>query len=164
MALARLRCPLDAGGAIAAWHHRIVSQSCTQSFTPRLIPAAASDVLKDKTTCDVASAVAYAMRSRLVEHVLAEQPVPVGFWRSVGHSHNAFFVESFLDEAAHAAGKDPLQYRLAMLEGAPRHRRVLETAARAAGWGTPLQGANRGRGLALAGSVHSLCPQGARVE
>jgi len=164
MALARLRCALDASGAIAAWHHRIVSQSCTQSFTARLIPAAASDVLKDKTTCEGASDLAYAMPSRLVEHVLAEQPVPVGFWRSVGHSHNAFFVESFLDEAAHAAGKDPLQYRLAMLEGAPRHRRVLETAARAAGWGTPLQGANRGRGLALAESFHSIVAQVAEVE
>ena len=164
MALARLRCALDANGAIAAWHHRIVSQSCTQNFTARLIPAAASDLMKDKTTSEGAFDLAYAMPSRLVEHVLAEQPVPVGFWRSVGHSHNAFFVESFLDEAAHAAGKDPLQYRLAMLGGAPRHRRVLETAARAAGWGTPLSGKNQGRGIALAESFHSIVAQVAEVE
>ena len=164
MAVARLRCALDAGGAIAAWHHRIVSQSCTQSFTGRLIPAAASDVLKDKTTSEGAYDLAYEMPSRLVEHVLAEQPVPVGFWRSVGHSHNAFFVESFLDEVAHAAGKDPLRYRLAMLGGAPRHRRVLEAAARAAGWAEPLGGKGRGRGIALAESFHSIVAQVADVE
>ena len=55
------------------------------------------------------------MPNRLVEHVLAHEPVPVGFWRSVGHSYNAFFAEGFLDECAHAAGKDPLEYRLSML-------------------------------------------------
>ncbi|HTN27470.1 MAG TPA: xanthine dehydrogenase family protein molybdopterin-binding subunit, partial [Burkholderiales bacterium] len=164
MATARFRCALDANGAIAAWHNRIVSQSCTQSFTSRILPAAASYLMKDKTTSEGAYDLAYAMPNRLVEHVLAEQPVPVGFWRSVGHSHNAFFVESFLDEVAHAAGKDPLQYRIAMLGGAPRHRRVLETAARVAGWGTPLAGKNQGRGIALAESFHSIVAQVAEVE
>jgi isoquinoline 1-oxidoreductase subunit beta len=164
MAMARFRCALDASGTIAAWHNRIVSQSCTQGFTSRILPAAASDLMKDKTTSEGAYDLAYAMPNRLVEHVLAEQPVPVGFWRSVGHSHNAFFVESFLDECTHAAGKDPLQYRIAMLGGAPRHRRVLEAAARAAGWGTPLAGKNQGRGIALAESFHSIVAQVAEVE
>jgi isoquinoline 1-oxidoreductase beta subunit len=164
MAMAQFRCALDPAGAIAAWHNRIVSQSCTKGFTGRLLPAAASDVMKDKTTCEGAFDLAYAMPHRLVEQVLAEQPVPVGFWRSVGHSYNAFFVESFLDEVAYAAGKDPLAYRLAMLGGAPRHRRVLETAARAAGWGTPLPGKNQGRGIALAESFHSIVAQVAEVE
>ena len=161
MAMARLRSALGADGAIAAWHHRIVSQSCTQGFTARLLPAAASDLMKDKTTVEGAYDLPYAMPSRQVEHVLAEQPVAVGFWRSVGHSTNAFFVEAFLDEVAHAAGKDPLQYRLAMLAAVPRHRRVLETAARAAGWGKPLRG---GRGIALAESFHSIVAQVAEVE
>jgi isoquinoline 1-oxidoreductase beta subunit len=162
MALARLRCALAADGMILAWHHRIVSQSCTQNFTARLLPAASSNLMKDKTTVEGAFDLAYAMPNRLVEHVLAEQPVPVGFWRSVGHSTNAFFVESFVDEAAHAAGKDPLQYRLAMLSRAPRQRRVLETAARASGWGRPL--ASGGRGIALAESFHSIVAQVAEVE
>ena len=164
MAMAQFRCALDASGAIAAWHNRIVGQSCTQNFTARLLPAAASDLMKDKTTCEGAFDLAYSMPNRLVEHVLAEQPVPVGFWRSVGHSYNAFFVESFLDEVAHAAGKDPLQFRLAMLTGSPRHRRVLETAARAAGWGAPLAGDGAGRGIALAESFHSIVAQVAEVE
>ena len=164
MAMAQFRCVLDDSGALAAWHNRIVSQSCTQNFTARLLPAAASDLMKDKTTSEGAYDLAYSMPNRLVEHVLAEQPVPVGFWRSVGHSYNAFFVESFLDEVAHAAGKDPLQFRLAMLAGSPRHRRVLETAARAAGWGTPLARKGAGRGIALAESFHSIVAQVAEVE
>jgi isoquinoline 1-oxidoreductase beta subunit len=107
------------------------------------------------------------MPNRLVEHVLAHQPVPVGFWRSVGHSYNAFFTEAFLDEAARAAGKDPFEYRRAMLAGAPRHRRVLETAATMAEWGKPLAaapGVRAGRGIALAESFHSIVAQVAEVE
>jgi isoquinoline 1-oxidoreductase beta subunit len=167
MAMAKFRCALDANGAIAAWHNRIVSQSCMQGLTARLLPAAASDLMKDKTMVEGAFDLPYSMPNRRVEHVLASQPVPVGFWRSVGHSTNAFFVESFLDEVAHAAGSDPVKFRLAMLERAPRHRRVLETAARAAGWGTPIAqmpGSRTGRGIALAESFHSIVAQVAEVE
>jgi isoquinoline 1-oxidoreductase beta subunit len=92
----------------------------------------------------------------------------VGYWRSVGHSYNAYFVEAFLDEVAHAAGKDPFEYRRAMLAGAPRHRRVLETAAAMAGWGGSLAAADSGvrvaRGIALAESFHSIVAQVAEVE
>ena len=168
MAMARFRCALDAKGAIAAWHHRVAGQSCTQALTARLLPAAESDLMKDKTTVEGAFDLPYAMPNRLVEHVLARQPVPVGFWRSVGHSYNAFFVESFLDEVAHAANKDPFEYRRAMLAEAPRHRRVLETAAQKAGWGPPpaaaAPGTRAGRGIALAESFHSIVAQVAEVE
>jgi isoquinoline 1-oxidoreductase beta subunit len=102
-----------------------------------------------------------------VEHVLAEGPVPVGYWRSVGHSYNAFFVEAFLDEVARAAGKDPFEFRRAMLGGAPRHLRVLEAAAKKGRWGTPLAaapGSRAGRGIALAESFHSIVAQVAEVE
>jgi isoquinoline 1-oxidoreductase subunit beta len=163
MAMAQMRCALDAQGGIRAWHHRIVGQSCTGEFTARLLPAAASDLMKDKTTAEGAFDLAYAMPHRLVEHVLAHQPVPVGFWRSVGHSYNAFFVEGFLDEVAQAAKRDPYEFRRALLAGAPRHRRVLETAAHKAGWGTPLP-ARTGRGIALAESFHSIVAQVAEVE
>ncbi len=167
LALSRLRCALDAQGRIAAWQHRIVGQSCTQGLTARLLPAAASDLLKDKTVAEGAYDLPYAMPNRLVEHVLASQPVPVGYWRSVGHSYNAFFVEAFMDEVARAAGRDPYEFRRAMLAGAPRHLRVLETAARKAGWGTPLEapaGVRAGRGIALAESFHSIVAQVAEVE
>ncbi|MEO8717481.1 MAG: molybdopterin cofactor-binding domain-containing protein [Burkholderiales bacterium] len=163
MAMAQLRCALDAQGGIRAWHHRIVGQSCTGGITARLQPLAASDLMKDKTTAEGAFDLAYAMPHRLVEHVLVHQPVPVGFWRSVGHSYNAFFVEGFLDEVAHSARRDPYEFRRALLAGAPRHRRVLETAALKAGWGTPLP-PRTGRGIALAESFHSIVAQVAEVE
>jgi isoquinoline 1-oxidoreductase beta subunit len=167
MAMARLRCSLEADGSIGAWHHRIVSQSCTQGLTARLMPAAASDLMKDKTVAEGAYDLPYAMPNRLVEHVLAHQPVPVGFWRSVGHSYNAYFAETFLDEVARAAGKDPFEYRRAMLTSAPRHRRVLETVAAMADWGKPLAagaGVRVARGIALAESFHSIVAQVAEVE
>ncbi|HEX5091112.1 MAG TPA: xanthine dehydrogenase family protein molybdopterin-binding subunit [Burkholderiales bacterium] len=163
MALARLRCALDGAGGIRAWYHRIVGQSCTQGLTGRLLPWAASDAMKDKTTAEGAFDLVYAMAHRRVEHVLAHQPVPVGFWRSVGHSYTAFFVEGFLDEVAHAAKRDPYEFRRALLAGAPRHRRVLETAAQKAGWGAPLP-PRTGRGIALAESFHSIVAQVAEVE
>ena len=167
MTMARLRCSLAADGTIGAWHHRIVGQSCTQGLTARLMPAAASDLMKDKTVAEGAYDLPYAMPNRLVEHVLAHQPVPVGYWRSVGHSYNAFFAETFMDEVARAAGKDPFEYRRAMLAGAPRHRRVLETVAALADWGRPLTadaGVRTGRGIALAESFHSIVAQVAEVE
>jgi isoquinoline 1-oxidoreductase beta subunit len=163
MAASRFSAALDNAGNITGWHHRIVGQSCTAGITARLIPAAASDLMKDKTTCEGAFDLPYAMPNRRVEHVLTHEPVPVGFWRSVGHSYNAFFAESFLDECAHAAGKDPYEYRLAMLANAPRFARVLNVAAQKAGWGTPLP-EGRGRGIALAESFHTIVAQVAEVE
>jgi isoquinoline 1-oxidoreductase beta subunit len=103
------------------------------------------------------------MANRLVEHVLTHEPVPVGFWRSVGHSYNAFFTECFMDECARAGGKDPYEYRRAMLAHAPRFLKVLDTAATRARWGTPLP-AGVGRGIALAESFHSIVAQVAEVE
>jgi isoquinoline 1-oxidoreductase beta subunit len=168
MAAARFRAALDREGNIVGWHNRVVGQSCTGGLTARLLPAAASDMMKDKTTVEGAFDLPYAMPSRRVEHVLTHEPVPVGFWRSVGHSYNAFFTECFVDECAHAAGKDPYAYRRAMLAGAPRHRKVLEVAAEKAGWGAALpegrKGAARGRGIALAESFHSIVAQVAEVE
>jgi isoquinoline 1-oxidoreductase beta subunit len=81
----------------------------------------------------------------------------------VGHSHTAFVVESFLDELAHAAGRDPYEYRRRLLAHQPRHLRVLELAADKAGWGRPLP-AGRGRGLAVHASFGSFVAQVAEVS
>ena len=105
----------------------------------------------------------YAVPHQRVAHVATHSGVPVGFWRSVGHSHNAFFKESFIDELAHAAGADPLAYRLALLAHLPRHTAVLKLAAEKAGWGQPLA-AGRARGLALHESFDSIVAEVVEVS
>lgn len=163
MAAARFHAALDAAGNIGAWTNRIVGQSCTGGLTARLLPAAAFDLMKDKTAAEGAFDLPYALPNRHVEHVLTHEPVPVGIWRSVGHSYNAFFTECFLDECAHAAGRDPFEFRRALLAQAPRHRKVLEVAAGKAGWGAALA-KGQGRGIALAESFHSIVAQVAEVD
>ena len=81
--------------------------------------------------------------------------VPTGAWRSVEASWHGFFVESFIDELAHAAGKDPFEYRRALLSNSPRHKATLELAAEKAGWGTPLA-SGRGRGIAIVESFKTI--------
>lgn len=95
---------------------------------------------------------------RVVGHV-SEVEIPVGFWRSVGYSHNAFFLECFLDELAHAAGLDPVDMRLRLLRPLdPVSATVVETAAAMAGWGDPLP-SGRGRGVAFCRSYGSPTAQ-----
>jgi isoquinoline 1-oxidoreductase beta subunit len=98
-----------------------------------------------------------------VESTLKEVGVPVGFWRSVGSSQNAYITESFLDELAAAARKDPYELRRALLPPTSRHRGVLELAATKAGWDTPLP-AGRHRGIAVAESFGSWVAQVADVS
>lgn len=163
MATARCRAALDSAGNVTAWVARVVSQSCTGGLVGRLLPVAASDAMKDRTALEGLFDLPYDLPHRRAEHVLAREPVPVGYWRSVGYSHNAFFAESFIDECAHAAKRDPFEFRRALLRDAPRHRKVLETAAERAGWATPLP-SGRARGIALAESYRTIVAQVAEVE
>ena len=107
----------------------------------------------DKTASEGAYDQPYEWPAARVAHVNVELPVPVGFWRSVGHSHQAFFKESFVDECAAAAGQDAVAFRLGLLQQHPRHAAVLKLAAEKAGWGTPVpaapDGAPAARGVAL---------------
>jgi len=98
-----------------------------------------------------------------VEWTLKDFGIPVGFWRSVGASQNAFITESFVDELAHLAGKDPFEYRRALLGGSPRHKGVLELAAARADWGTPPP-SGRARGIAVAFSYGSYVAHVAEVS
>ncbi len=104
----------------------------------------------------------YAIPNLQVEWAKQEPGVPIGFWRSVGHSHTAFATECFLDELAAAAGKDPYEFRRALLEKSPRHKRVLELAAAKGNWGKPLP-KGQGRGIAVAESFDSFVAQVAEV-
>jgi isoquinoline 1-oxidoreductase beta subunit len=87
----------------------------------------------------------YQIAHQKIAHVIVPTPVPVGFWRSVGHSHNAFFKESFIDELAHAAGADPVDFRRDLLANRKRHLTVLDAAMNKAG--KPAEG--RAHGVAL---------------
>jgi len=119
----------------------------------------------DYTTDDVASRdahIVYAIANQSVRAGTVTSHVPTGPWRSTEASWHGFFIESFVDELAHAAGKDPLAYRQALLRHAPRHLATLTLAAEKAGWGTPVQ-AGQGRGIALFESSQTIVAHVAEV-
>src|SRR5439155_864949 len=111
---------LDASGTPLAWTHRIVAPPILLKFGPL-------DKGIDRTLIDGAANLPYAIPNLLVDQVAADLlPVPLGFWRSVGISQNAFVTECFFDEVATAAGKDPFELRRQLLHDKPRHLRTLE--------------------------------------
>jgi len=105
----------------------------------------------------------YDIPNVLVDHNQPEWAVPLGFWRSVGASQNGFVIESFIDELATAAKRDPVEYRKALLGKSPRHLAVLELAAEKAGWGRPLPD-GRARGVAVVKSFNSYVAEVAEVS
>jgi isoquinoline 1-oxidoreductase beta subunit len=107
--------------------------------------------------------VAYAFDYALIDFVDTPTHVPTGAWRSVGHSQNAFVIESFIDELAYAMQQDPYRFRLGLLKDKPRHKAVLQLAAEKAGWGNPLPD-SRFRGIALHASFDSYVAQVAEVS
>jgi len=151
---------LDAAGNPVVWQHQVVCQSFIVG-TPFESFAVKDGV--DSIAVEGASDLPYDIPNLSVSWQQAPGGVPTLWWRSVGHSHNAFVVESFLDELAHAVGKDPLEYRRALLGKHTRHRGVLELAAEKAGWGKPLP-EGRGRGLAVHESFGSFVAQVAEVS
>jgi isoquinoline 1-oxidoreductase beta subunit len=151
---------LDASGNPVAWKHTIVGQSIAEG-TP-FAAAVVKDGI-DATSVEGAVEIPYGVGSVAVDLHSPKSPVPVLWWRSVGHTHTGFVVESFIDELAHAAGKDPYQYRRDLLAGHPRHLGVLDLAARQSGWGTPLP-PSRARGIAVHASFGSWCSQVAEVS
>jgi len=158
MALARWTAMFD-GQDLAAVFKRQVGQSPTDQFPVRTIGLPA----QGKPEGNAVENPPYDFPYYRLEAVVADGVVPVGFWRSVGHSHSAFFDESFIDEIAHFQKKDPFELRRQLLAGKPRHLKVLETAAKEAGWGSPLP-AGAGRGIALRASFGSIVAQVAEVE
>jgi isoquinoline 1-oxidoreductase subunit beta len=105
----------------------------------------------------------YAIPNVRVELTTMSSPVPVLWWRAVGSTHTAYALEAFMDEIAHAAGKDPVEFRLALLKDKPRHAAVLRLAAERAGWGAPAP-AGRFRGVAVAESFRSYVAQVAEIS
>jgi len=131
---------LDASGKPTAFTARVACDSIMSWFFPGSI----KNGMDDSSVEGVAD-IAYDVPNILVDYQLVAGPIPMGFWRSVGASQNGFFSESFVDELAAAAKKDPYEFRRDLLSKKPRHLGVLNMAAEKAGWGKPLpKGVYRG--------------------
>lgn len=157
---ARMSGGFDESGNLAAWQHRIVGQSIMKgtSNEKRRIKNGV-----DLSSVEGANELPYEIPNILVDLHSPEEGMPVQWWRSVGHSHTGFEVESFIDELAHAAGKDPYRFRRSLLGKHPRHRGVLDLAAEKAVWGGELA-PGRARGIAVFKSYESYVCQVAEVS
>jgi len=158
-----LRAGLDADGNLVAWQHRLVGQSIV-SGTP--FEKWMKDGI-DPLSVDGASDLRYAIPNVHVDVHAPSIGVPVLWWRSVALTHTIYSIETFVDELAAAAGKDPVVFRKALLAQRPQERAVLELAAERSGWSQPLaaapDGAKRGRGIAVYRSSGSAIAQVAEV-
>jgi isoquinoline 1-oxidoreductase beta subunit len=140
----RIAAGLDADGKLVAWKHRIVGSSIMARFFPAMFKEGL-----DPDAVDGAIELPYAIPNFYVDYVREEPPgIPTAFWRGVGPTRNCYVVESFIDELALAAKKDPFEFRRELTADSPRARHVLERAAALSGWGTPLD-PRKGRGIAL---------------
>jgi len=157
-AIARFAAALDKDGNVVAYVNKSASGSITHQVMQRTFGL--MGVGPDKTTAEGEFDMAYEFAHQRIAHVIVPTPVPLGYWRSVGHSHNAFFKESFIDELAHATGRDPVTFRRGLLTKHPRHRAVLDAALAKAG--QPAQG--RAHGVALHRSFGSIVAQVAEVS
>ncbi|MDX0720629.1 molybdopterin-dependent oxidoreductase [Sinorhizobium medicae] len=155
----RLKAGIDADGKLVAWSDHIVGQS--------IVAKTAWDGMVqngvDPTSVEGANNLPYAIQNQAVGLTTTDVRVPVLWWRSVGSTHTAFAAEAFLDEVAQAAGRDPLEFRLSMLEPQSRHATVLKLAAEKAEWQKPLP-EGRFRGVAVAESFGSVVAQIAEVS
>ena len=156
----RIETGLDAQGNIVGWNHAIVGPSIVAGTM--MEPMMVKDGI-DPTSVEGVSDSPYAIPNLQVSLHSVETGVPVLWWRSVGHSHTAFVMETMIDELAVAAGKDPVAYRRQLLAKHPKLVRVLDLAASKSGWGTPLPG-GRARGIAVHESFGSACAQVAEVS
>lgn len=157
-AVAELRGGLDANGSLVALSITSAGDAITPRWLERTVPSLSATDTPDRSNSEGLFDLPYAIPNQRMAHVATRSGVPVGYWRSVGHSHNAFFSEGFIDELATAAGQDPLTFRLSLLEQQPRHTAVLQLAAERAGWGSALP-PGRARGLALHESFGSIVAQ-----
>jgi isoquinoline 1-oxidoreductase beta subunit len=145
----RIEAGIDMSGRLIGWSHKVVCPSIVPSqVKDGLDPYALGGIWAPNPGGDN---TAYKIPNLQFEWVPMDLPVPIGYWRSVQNGPNAFAMESFMDEMAHAAGKDPLEFRLQLLKHNKRSRLVLETVAEKAGWGKPAP-AGQGRGIA-----HHFC-------
>ena len=155
----RMSAGLDERGMPVAWNHRFAGSSIMARWAPPMFNNGL-----DRDTTNGAINLVYALPNMHVEYLRVEPPgIPTAFWRSVGPSHNVFVTESFMDELAAAAKQDPVAYRRALLDKAPRAKAVLALAAEKAGWGQPLPD-RVGRGVSVQFVFATYIAQVAEVE
>jgi isoquinoline 1-oxidoreductase beta subunit len=148
----KMTAALDAQGAVTAWHMRISGQSIRAGLAPDSLENGRDPaVFQGLNPGGAEGAFSYKVDHLLIDHAMRNTHVPPGFWRGVNLNHNAIYVESFVDEIAHATGQDPLDLRRKMLAASPKNLAVLNAVAQQAGWGKPapkIDGLEVHRGLA----------------
>ncbi len=149
---------VDDKGRLSVLGHRVVAPSISE----QLWPGSVKHGLDESAVAGLVD-MPYAIPHILVEYVMANTPVPIIWWRSVYHSQNPFANECFIDELAAAGGRDPYEFRMEMLAQDPRLRKVIELAAKGAGWGRQLP-TGRGLGLACCPGFGSYSAQAAEVS
>jgi isoquinoline 1-oxidoreductase subunit beta len=150
---------INKNNELIGWQQRIVSPSIFM----RAMPDRMKDGLDHSSIEGSGAELPYDVKNLFVDYIVKNQGnIPVGFWRSVGHSQNAFITESFIDEIAHACGKDPFEFRKTLLKDQPRHLGVLELVAEKANWNQKLT-RGEGRGIAVHHSFGSYCAQVADI-
>ena len=165
--MAKMRGSLDADGKLTGLHMRISGQSILAELFPQALEqtggadlAAFQGVVKPGLNPRMDQhAMSYSFPNLLVDHAMRNPPIRPGFWRGVNVNQNAIYLESFMDELAHAAGRDPLEFRLAHLADNPKSARVLKAVAEESGWGNK---DGRSRGLAVLyafGSYVAACAE-----
>ncbi|MCV6639564.1 xanthine dehydrogenase family protein molybdopterin-binding subunit [Candidatus Albibeggiatoa sp. nov. NOAA] len=156
----RLSATLDEDGMPKAWQHQLVGQSIIKGtpFEPAMIKNGV-----DHTSVEGANNLPYQIPNLYVDTRSPEFGIPVQWWRSVGSTHTAYSTETFIDELATKAGKDPVEYRLALLKDHPRHAAVLKLAAEKANWGSDVA-EGKGRGVAVHESFKSYVAMVADVS
>jgi isoquinoline 1-oxidoreductase subunit beta len=154
VAAARMTGGLDADGTPIAWKIRTAGQSIIAAVSPRVMQFGVDRNFLQGLLEDMP----YDVPNYRVDFAMRNTHVPVGVWRSVNHSQNAFFKEGFVDELAHAAGSDPYLFRRKLLARKPKQLAVLDAVAAKAGWGSPLP-PGVFRGIAIHDSQNSICAQ-----
>lgn len=132
---AKLVAGLDDKGDLTGLHIRISGQSILAAVNPKWMTNGVDMFTFQGLLPDGDHAISYTVPNLLVEHAMRNPPVPPGFWRGVNINQNAIYMESFIDELAHAADKDPLAFRQKLMAGHPKSLAVLNAAAKKAGWG-----------------------------
>jgi isoquinoline 1-oxidoreductase beta subunit len=160
---ARLTGGLDEEGDLDGLHVRISGQSILASVNPGWMQNGVDMFVFQGLLPDGDHAISYSIPNLMVDHAMRNPPVPPGFWRGVNVNQNAVYMECFIDELAHAAGKDPLQFRRRLMADHPKNLAVLDAVAERAGWGKPAP-AGVYRGLAVCKAFASYVAACAEVS